>query len=116
MSGYLLRTEAQEKMGHAARHDPKQTSPTTKEWLKQKKVNALEWPSQSPDLNPMEMLWKDLKWAAHARKPPNIPELKLLCEEEWAKISPSRCAGPINSYQKHFIKLVLLGGAGDTSY
>ncbi|KAF7656364.1 hypothetical protein LDENG_00042530 [Lucifuga dentata] len=70
-------------------NDPKRTSRSTKEWLKQKKCNVLEWPSQSPDLNPIEMLWKDLKQQFHDRKPTNIPELKLFCKEEQAKIPPS---------------------------
>ena len=70
-------------------NNPKHTSKSTKKWLK-KKCNVLEWPSQSPDLNPIEMLWKDLKRSVHARKPTNIHELKQFCKEEWAKIPPSR--------------------------
>ncbi|KAK3544300.1 hypothetical protein QTP86_009137 [Hemibagrus guttatus] len=37
-------------------NDPKHTSKSTSEWLKKNKMKALEWPSQSPDLNPIEML------------------------------------------------------------
>ncbi|KAF7655032.1 hypothetical protein LDENG_00061560, partial [Lucifuga dentata] len=59
------------------------------EWLKQKKFNVLEWQSRSPDLNPIEILWKDLKWVVHAKKPTIISELKLFCKEERAKIPPS---------------------------
>ena len=87
-------------------NNPKHTSRSTKEWLKQKKDNVLEWPSQSPDLNPKEMLWKDLKHVVHVEKPTNIPELRLFCKEERAKILPSRCAELINSYWKCFVEVI----------
>ncbi|MBN3289611.1 TCB1 transposase, partial [Polypterus senegalus] len=65
---------------------PKHTSKSTSEWLKKNKMKTLEWPSQSPDLNPIEMLWHDLKKAVHARKPSNKAELQQFCKDEWAKI------------------------------
>ncbi len=34
--------------------DPKHTAKATQEFLKLKKWNILQWPSQSPDLNPIE--------------------------------------------------------------
>uniref|UniRef100_A0A8C4T2A2 Tc1-like transposase DDE domain-containing protein n=1 Tax=Erpetoichthys calabaricus TaxID=27687 RepID=A0A8C4T2A2_ERPCA len=69
-------------------NDPKHTSKSTSEWLKKNKMKTLEWPSQSPDLNPIEMLWHDLKKAVHARKPSNKAELQQFCKDEWAKIPP----------------------------
>ncbi|KAF7640594.1 hypothetical protein LDENG_00031440, partial [Lucifuga dentata] len=50
-------------------NDPKHTS------KKKNKMKVLEWPSQSPGLNPIGMLWHDLKQAVHARKPSNVAEL-----------------------------------------
>ncbi|CAJ0967200.1 unnamed protein product [Ranitomeya imitator] len=63
-----------------------------------KRVNVLEWPSQSPDLNPIESLWSDLKIAVHQRKPSNLKELEQFCLE-CAKRPVARC-GKL----KHFSK------------
>ncbi|CAB1453064.1 unnamed protein product [Pleuronectes platessa] len=73
-------------------NDPKHTARATKEWFGLKNVNVLKWPSQSPDLNPIENLWQDLKIAVHRRSPSNLTELHLFCQEEWTNHSISRCA------------------------
>uniref|UniRef100_A0A8C6VYB8 Transposase Tc1-like domain-containing protein n=1 Tax=Nothobranchius furzeri TaxID=105023 RepID=A0A8C6VYB8_NOTFU len=96
-------------------NDPKLTSKSTSEWLKNNKMKTLEWPSQSPDLNPIEMLWHDLKKAVHARKPSNKAELQQFCKDEWAKIPPERCKRLVASYRKRLIAVIAAKG-GPTSY
>src|SRR4029434_2358826 len=83
--------------------------------LKDNKVNVLEWPSQSPDINPMENLWLDSKRAVHARSPRNLTELEQFCKDEWSKIAVSRCANLIETYP-HRLSAVIAAKCASTKY
>ncbi|MBN3290452.1 TCB1 transposase, partial [Polypterus senegalus] len=91
-------------------NDPKHTAKISKEWLQDNSVNVLEWPSQSPDLSPIEHLWRDLKMAVHRRFPSNLMEIERCCTVEWAKLAKDRCAKLVASYSKRLEAVIAAKG------
>ena len=67
-------------------NDPKHTSKVVAKWLKDNQVKVLEWPSQSPDLSPIENLWAELK-CVQARRPTNLTQLHQLCQRNGPKFT-----------------------------
>ena len=51
---------------------PKHTAKTMQEWLRDKSLKVLEWPSQNPDLNPTKHFWRDLKITVQQRSPSDL--------------------------------------------
>jgi transposase len=78
-------------------NDAKHRSKHTKEYFEDRKVNVMSWPSQSPDMNPIEHLWTHLKKKICERLPKNINELKVIIKEEWEAIDPEFCKTLVES-------------------
>ncbi len=51
------------------------------------KVKVMPWPPYSPDVNPIENLWGDLKRKVNARSPNSVESLVRIAKEEWKKIT-----------------------------
>ena len=64
--------------------DPKHTSRLAQKWFADNKVEMLDWPAQSPDLNPIEHLWVYLKkrLSDYESMPTSIHELWIQLEKE----------------------------------
>ena len=80
-------------------NDPKHTAKSVREWLKDAPFETLEWPAQSPDLNPIEHLWATVKSRLNEyERPPNgMIELWERIESVWNEIDKDTCLKLIKS-------------------
>jgi transposase len=86
-------------------------------WQREHGVVRMPWPSQSPDLNPIENLWRHLKEKVTKRRPrpSNIPALTVALQEEWAKIPCKRVRKLIASMPNRTAAVIKAKG-GPTTY
>lgn len=89
-------------------NDPKHTSRVVKSWLAEKNITVMEWPPQSPDLNPIENLWEIVNQRIDRNNVRNTNELFINIKEAWSSIPatiinnliasmPRRCAAVIKN-------------------
>lgn len=98
-------------------NDPKHTSKLATSWFQANGIELLDWPPQSPDLNPIEHLWAHLKrrLSSYENIPEGIHELWTRVEQEWEGVSTEVCLGLIDSMPRR-ISAVLKAKGGFTKY
>ncbi len=70
---------------------PAHTAKGTKSWFNDHGVTVLDWPANSPDLNPIENLWGIVKRKMRDTRPNNADDLKGAIKATWASIPPQQC-------------------------
>ena len=99
-------------------HDgaPCHRSSLVKKFLGEKNIRQLDWPGNSPDLNPIKNLWMLLRNKVSEKQPTNAKSLVTAIKEILMKeISAEDCKKLIDSMPQR-IKAVLKSRGGHTKY
>jgi len=96
-------------------NDPKHSAKSTMEYFKKNEISKLEWPSQSPDLNPIEHLWEHIGREIRKQSFVGILGLKSRIKEVWDQISTNVNANLVSSMKRR-LEAVIKTNGGPTKY
>jgi transposase len=94
-------------------NDPKHTSKSVTAYLQEQSYKVMEWPSQSPDLNPIENMWSLLKRRLNdfESAPKGMEDLNERVTKVWyEQISPEECRKVIDSMPKRIAACIKAKG------
>lgn len=87
----------------------------TMDLLRQLRLEILDWPANSPDLNPIENIWSILKRRIGAYFPKTREEVEKAVREEWPKLT-SDDVGPCTSNMRERLQAVIDAEGGHTRW
>ncbi len=90
---------------------PAHSAKATSTWFKDHGIPVLNWPANSPDLNPIENLWGIVKRKMQYARPNNAEELKATIRATWALITPEQCHRLIDSMPRRIAAVIQAKGA-----
>ncbi|KAG1366112.1 hypothetical protein G6F61_013312 [Rhizopus arrhizus] len=101
-------------------NDPKHTSKLARQWFKDNNFkcdHTVNWPSQSPDLNPIEHVWHylKLKLSAYDTRAKGVHELWDRVKKEWSTFTAEDCRRYIDSMPDR-CRAVIAAKGGHTRY
>lgn len=96
-------------------NDPKHTSRLCKNYLANKEnanvLQIMQWPPQSPDLNPIELLWDELDRKAREMQPTSAKHLWECLQNAWEAI-PQSCLSKLTARMVHVCRAVIKAKGG----
>jgi hypothetical protein len=94
---------------------PSHTSIHTRSWLQQHGMQVMQWPPQSPDLNPVENLWNNLKQRLELSEIHGFDNLWETAQKLWMETSTCIMNNLIASMPRR-VQAVLRNRGGPTRY
>ena len=88
------------------------TSKETKQWTKDPKIDLLDWPARSPDLNPVENLWGILvrRIYAEGKQYATVDEPKTAISDAWGNVEKSVLQHLVNSMGNRIFQVINRNG------
>ena len=90
---------------------PAHTAKSTNTGFNNHGIIVLDWPANSPDLNPIENPWGIVQRKMRDSRPNNTDELKATIRVTWASITPQQCHRLIASMPCHIDAVINAKGA-----
>ena len=81
-------------------NDPKHKSKVLQEWFLSEQIRVMDFPAQSPDLNPIENLWEELDRRVRRSHISNKKDLIKILKEAWNSIEPDTIRKLLDSMPK----------------
>lgn len=77
------------------------------QWLNENRIEVLDWPSYSPDLNPIENMWAILKKLVSEKNISSLQHLQQVITDVWCKeITPQLCQKLASSMPSRIDKVI----------
>jgi transposase len=82
----------------------------TLSWLEESQIQLVRHPPYSPDLNPIEFIWKLMKDFVEKKSPENLSQLKERIKEAWDAITQDQINGCIDYLKKRMTEAYTTNG------
>ncbi|KHJ85370.1 hypothetical protein OESDEN_14907 [Oesophagostomum dentatum] len=93
---------------NAPAHKSAYTTRKLQEWG----VGVLQWPAESPDLNPIELIWGNMKNYIRGQRVRKLCQLEECIRTYWKSLTPDKCRRYIEGMQWR-MKLIVQSGGGN---
>ncbi len=86
------------------------TASITTSWLR-RRIRVLKWPACSPDLSPIENIWRIIKRKMRQRRPKTVEQLEACIRQEWDNIPIPKLEQLVSSVPRRLQTVIKRGDA-----